>query len=262
MRNGNLLLAGLVALAASELSAAPAIGTDDFSYPDAVLDGNNGGTGWDMGGTGKNAWSWSYSNSAQVTGGVAHTWDGGSLRNYGASIMATGVVYFGVDMKFGADAVVANRYGGISSYDFGSERIKFGKTWSNTTFSLDGYGEHSTGIPIVADQFYRVVGSIQWDTAGGQGLLKMWVNPDAADFDAALGQGASTSADLVVDYGNTGNWNTGIRLASGGSNGYAPMWYDNLVVATSFDVAAAVPEPASLAAAGLASMLLVRRRRA
>jgi hypothetical protein len=255
-----IMSAAAAMLVAAACAQASIIGSDSFSYADGSLDGKSGGTGWTPGGGSPTQWNKAFGNSAAVTAGSVSTFNGGSYREYGAAIQATGAVYFGVDMTLSSNAVVSQRYAGVSSYDFGNERIKFGKTWSATTFGLDGHGAHATSIPIVAGQTYRIVGSIQWDTGGGQGRLKMWVNPDAADFDTVLGNGVLTTADLVVNYGSTGNWNNGVRLASGGSNDNAPATYDNLIVATTFAEAAAVPEPGALASLALMAGLLRRRR--
>ena len=261
------LTAGLL-LAESRVTQGAVIGTDNFDYTNGPLLAQNGGTGWDRGGSGKTSWTTLFGTGATVASGAAGTFNGGSLRNYGTlngnndqAIKATGVVYFGVDMNFSPAAVANERYAGVSSYDFGDERIKFGKTWNSLNFGLDGQGTAATNISIVANTTYRIVGSIQWDTAGGNGRLKMWVNPNVADLDTALGTGALTSADLVVNYGTTGNWNTGVRLASGGSNNNAPVAYDNLIVATTFAEAAAIPEPTAVALLTLGSMLTLARRR-
>jgi hypothetical protein len=252
---------------------AAIIGTDTFNYADGSLNGAAGGSGWTYGGgSTPAAWQNQDGSGATVTAGQAFSSNNnGSRRDYGAAIQAQGVVYFGVDMTF--DNVGTEGYAGASSYDFGEERIKFGKRWGQTNFGLEGgtdngYQGADTSIPIVAGQTYRVVGSIQWDTVGsggsGNGRLKLWVNPDAADFDAVLGVGAATSADLVVNYFGTGNWNTGVRLQSGGGPVGTPVRYDNLIVATTFaEAAAAVPEPASVGALAAAlGAALVRRRRA
>jgi hypothetical protein len=245
------VLSSMVLLATAGSASAAIVAADDFNaYPDGSIVGQGAGTGW------SSSWIKQGNGVATVAEGKVTTNDEGVRRSF-PTIQATGVVYYGVDMTFNADAASTSRYAGISSMDFGSERIKFGKTWSETNFSFDGHnGSHSTGITIVPGVTYRIVASIQWDTSGGNGKLKMWVNPDLADYDIVLGTG---SADASTSYGSSGNWNDGIRLASGGS-GIANVTYDNLIIASSFAEAAAIPEPNGIVAFAVAGMALLQRR--
>jgi hypothetical protein len=251
------LVLGMVCMMMSLVNAA-VIGMDGFDYPDGSnIDDQSGGTGWDAGGVKDWDVFW---GTPTISGGAVTTNNAGIVRAFGADeyagpVQATGQVYFGVTMTVTADAY---DWGGVSSYDFGVERVFFGCLGSQTDLGPTGFGYYGidatanggsgyalSDIAIVKNQAARIVGGIDFDA---QQLL-LWVNPDAGDYNNG---GGDHSADLAISYTFT-NWSSAVRLASGRA-----MEWDDLVVATDF--ASVVPEPATLILLGAGAMLLRRRK--
>lgn len=248
------VLAGCFAAGAS----ATIVGQDSFDYPDGPIDLQAGGSGWTWNDTAKSDWNTMWGN-ANVVNAALITAGGGAKREYGGNEMdvafrGAGIIYFGVTMTRTADTGSDN-WGGMSAYDFGTERIFFGVNGgqSGTPFfgleqsNESGAGRTLTSIPVIVGQSYRIVGALDFDND----QIHMWIDPDANDFDTP---GVGTSADVTRAY-TMSNWNTAVRLASGGD---APTAWDNLVVATTF--AQAVPEPSSLGLLAIGALAALRRR--
>jgi len=228
-----LLLLVTVCMAISAANAA-VLGTDNFSYADGSLAGLSGGSGWDAGGL--SDWNVAWGTPA-VSSGAVLTQDSGVIREFGAdenagAVQATGQVYFGVTMTVTADDYA---WGGLSTYDFGAERIFFGCPGAQSVLGPDELGYYGidipgdpanalTNIPIVKDQPARILGCIDFD--GHQMLL--WVNPDADDYDNG---GGDNSADAVLDWTST-NWCSAVRLAS-----FNAVEWDDLIVAGTLEEA-------------------------
>ncbi len=260
------LLFGLAAFGAH----ATLIGSDSFSYADGALAGQTGGTGWTYERTDEagapaqspSNWDLAFGNSPNVTSGALITERGGVKREFGGAttgstfpsneregaFQGTGAWYAGVDFRVGnLVAAGINQWAGLSSYDFGTERIFFGMPGQSTATRYFGIQGAFSAIPVQVNTDYRLVFGLDFDND----LLTLWVNPDGAD-------NASSYDFSVVHTDNS--WSTAVRLASGGDGGDSiPVTYDNLVVATDF--ASAVPEPSAGVLALLGVLLLARRRK-
>lgn len=225
---------------------AQLIGVDTFDYPNGAIAEKNGGDFWTWDNTvgdytnGKSAWELLWGN-AVVQGQALVTNDGGALRHYGsdldrAAFRAFGVVYYSVRVE----ALNAQGWFGVSAYDFGNERIFFGMPGGFDgplgNFGIDQIGKHLTNIPVEQGRVYHLIAAVDFE---GQ-QVRMWVDPDSDDWDNGA---ADNSADLKVTYTGT-NWNTGVRLASGGM-----CRWESVIVATEFwDVVPKVaknPSPAN-----------------
>lgn len=265
-------------LASAGLSNTPAavVGFEDFSYANGSVVGQAGGQGWnyertdEAGAPPQSASNWdSVSGAAQVVNGMLVTNGTSAKREFGGATSGSaagtneregafrgaGVVYFSA--TYSVSALLgdgASQWGGISSYDFGSERVFFGMPSQTTATRYFGVIQSGTAtalstVPVVAGQTYSLVGALDFDSD----LIKLWINPDAADFDSGL----THSADITLPYTAT-NWSSAVRL---GSVAGADISWDNLKVTTTF-AEAAVPEPSGTVLASLAlSGLLAKRRR-
>jgi hypothetical protein len=177
------------------------------------------------------------SGTPEVSGGRLLTSGSSAKREFGGSVegsaagsneregafRGTGEVFIGVDYQI--DTLLAEgtpQWGGFSSYDFGTERLFFGVPGQSTAeryFGLDGGATGLTSIPVEAGVTYRLVGAVDFDND----LVKLWINPDAQDYD----NGVDNTADLTAAYTGT-NWFSAVRLGS--SAGFTTSW-DNLAVA-------------------------------
>ncbi len=220
------------------------IGNESFSYPDGSIVGRAGGTGFNynrfsdrMTATASD-WDMVFGNSATIQSAQLVTTSSGVLREYNGNIEAAGTeadddnddhersgavrgagqVFYRVDMKRGGSA----GWGGISSYDFDTERLFFGVPAAdagNDTIGIDGSGPVALGSMRLTDNTSNtLVAVIDFDND----LLGLFVNPDDEDFwNPANGQ---NNADVVRAYNGT-NWSTAVRLAGDGQ-----ITWDNLAV--------------------------------
>jgi lysophospholipase L1-like esterase len=273
-RQVSLSIAVLSSLVTAYTAKADLVGSDNFSYPLGALTGQTGGTGWEWGENPANTpsnWYTVYGTDPQVTANGVFTSGNAVARYFGAggnasSFQASGTVYFGVTLTFNSAADASSTdYSDISALDYGTERIQFGRSYGYTDYGI-GITSNPTGSTgpangtvidsgISTSRFpsVRLVGSVQYDSNPNDdnpnGVLKLWVNPNTSDFDTNLGSinygnNRNTSAEAVLNYGNTNYWTNGVRLASGSS---ANSTWSNLVVSTDFATAAGSNLPAAKA---------------
>ena len=224
-------------------STLPIIGVESFDYPDGPIAAKNGGTFWDY----KN-----FSPTAHT--GTASTWDNvaaaptiasgrlvthnsSAKRAYNGASEADGAVndpasvpgsvaksvYFRVTVTTGA--TVPDSFG-LSSYDFGTEKLFFGKRGGQARLGIDETGvsgTDSTNTPdLQPNTTYTLVAMVDY----AANIVRLYLNPD-------LNAPESTQPPAVTRaYAGT-NWSTAVRLASSGGS---PVVWDNLVVATAWDV--------------------------
>lgn len=247
------------------------VATEDFSYADGSIVGQSGGTGWNYerhdepGAPAQVASDWDDAfGNHQVLSGQLITNNGGVRREFGGAtegpdapsneregaFQAEGAMFFSTTMRVAAMLPDGeNQWAGVSSFDFGTERIFFGMPGQSTStrffgIAAPGYGADTfSSIPVNPGTTYTVVGMLDFDND----LLALWVNPDGSD--------SVSTYDVSKAY-DGGNWSTSLRFASG-----TEVAWDDVRVGTSFtDVT--VPEPsAPLLALGTAGLFCLVRRR-
>lgn len=266
----------LSALIASSLlpaaTQAAVIGVESFSYADGAIAGKSGGIGFD------------YNQVTSVHTGTASDWDdvGGSPSVVGGSLITNntsakrefngptegsagadgddseragafrgaGVAFFRFDVTRTAGAT----WSGVSSYDFGTERIFFGvpnPLSGNDEAGIDGVpgGPKGSGIFLTDNITYTMVGVVDFNND----LLGLYVNPDVTDSWSPTGG----TADVTLAYTGT-NWSSAVRFGSGGE-----VAWDNLTVANNAADAGllGVPEPSAAAFSVMGALSLLGRRR-
>ncbi|MEN6306310.1 MAG: CotH kinase family protein [Anaerohalosphaeraceae bacterium] len=217
---------------------AEILGIDEFDYDNGPVAGGAGGEYWD------------WNNTAGIHTGTVSNWNtvfgtpliqnkalfidaSGALREYNGptegsaegtderlgAFRGSGTVYYAVTMT----ELTENSWCGFSSYDFGTERIFFGRPGGSQYFGVEisGGGSVLSTIPVVVGQTYRLVSALDFD--GDQ--IRLWVDPDVNDYDQGA---ADNTADAALAYTGS-NWSTSVRLAGGGQS----LW-DDLVVSNSF----------------------------
>ena len=222
-------------------ATAQLIGTDSFDYVNGVVAGQTGGTGWDKNqdsgtntGTPSN-WDDVF-GATTVAGNAAITNDSGAKREFNGgdentgAVKANGRVFFKTTMTRAAGA----SWGGISSYDFNTERIFFGVTGAGGATDTVGIAtqnigggelpegaEKLSGITLTDGVSYTLVGVLDYD----HDLLGLFVDPDANDFWNPTD--ASNSADVTLRC-LAGYWSTAARIGSGGT-----VTWDEVIVSQS-----------------------------
>lgn len=226
------------ALAAS--APAEIIGVEQFDYPDGAIAGKTGGTFWDyknispVGHTGTPS-NWdNITNAPAASGSKLVTNSSSAKREYNGANEGDGAVNDPASAPSSAEHTVYYRvtvttgatlpdFFGLSSYDFGTERIFFGKTFGSSTFSLTGgTGAVTTNnVAVTANTTYTLVTKIDFVND----IIALYVNPDLNALESSQTPAAS------APYTGT-NFSTAVRLASG-NTGSGISW-DNLVVATTW----------------------------
>ena len=270
MKAQAILFAGL--LCVFSRAAAALIATDNFDYANGSVAGRTGGSGWnnqfvdEVGAPAQSPSDWDvdFGNAPAVAAGALATNGGGARREFGGAgegsafpsneregaFRGTGRWFLGVTVRIDALAGAGTaQWAGVSSIDFGTERLFWGMTYQTTAtryFGFDdpAYGATLSSIPVAANTTYMMVAMLDFDND----RMALWVNPDGND--------TQSSYDVSRAYTGT-NWSSAVRLAS--SSGTGAIW-DNIRIATTF--AEAVPEPSAAALAALGLLAASRRRRA
>ncbi len=229
------LLVGLVSAIAMTgilTAGAAVVGTEDFSYADGAIANQTGGTGFDWDNvlkthTGTTSDWDNVGGAPQVSGGALVTNNSSAKREYNGpaegnvqspdrgerlgAVQGNGIVYYRVDYTQNN----VNDWSGMSSYDFGAERLFFGQPSGQGNFGVQqsGGGRTVSNMPVVVGQTYDLVAEVNFPGS----LINLWVDP------------ANDSAPVASQTYTLTNWSTAVRFGSGGQT----TW-DNLTVATNW----------------------------
>lgn len=239
------------------------IGADDFTYANGNFSSQSGGSGFDFDNstlndpfightTLKSDWDIhfgtpSFSGGKLITSssGVLREFNGtgeGNAVNSDESIGAitpsshSKVVYFRSDMTRGA----GTSWSGMSSFEFGTERLFFGVPFGNGPSGQPEFGIEQSGVagpsfrlsnPIVPvdGQAYTIVGKIDLEND----LLSLWVNPDFTKPEAE-------NPPYVTRAYTADAWSTRIRIGSV-APALTPTIWDHVVVARQWSAVGTFP---------------------
>jgi hypothetical protein len=274
----NILTLGLL-FGAAAFSQAVIVGVETFDTDGLIAD-QTGGTGFNYdnlnSATTATASDWdNVGGTPSVVGGQLVTNNTSAKREYNGNLEGSGtgdgpdseragaargagVVFYSVELTRTAGAV----WSGISTYDFGAERVFFGvpggagAATDTIGISESGVGNTLGTLSLTDGVAHNIVAVVDFDND----LLGLFLDPDpsGAFWDVSDG---SNSADVTRDYTGS-NWSTAARLGSGGE----ASW-DNMTIGlndpTDVGLLAAnpVPELSTSLFGSLAALLLFRRRR-
>jgi hypothetical protein len=218
---------GSIAWCASVTSvSASVVGSDAFCYPDGLINGRNGGGGWKRAGA-VTAWSGGASLPS-VSANVLYTGNNqGAVRLFGSdetgsAFQSTSIAFIKVTLSTGSTVPA---YAGISSLDYGTERVYFGRL-TNSTFGISepGYGQVLTAVTPAPNTRYTLIAVLDFSNR----KLALFINPSQSDYYNV--NDGSSSADLTKSFQSWWNWSTRVRLQSAANA--ASVGWDNLTVAT------------------------------
>jgi hypothetical protein len=225
-----------IGLAFTAAAHAVVIGTENFDYADGPIANQTGGGGFDWDNTTR-AHTGTFADwdnvggTPQVASGALITSGSSAKREYNGPTEGTGTspatderlgafqgvgtVYYSVQMTRNSVGTPGNTWSGLSTYDFGTERLFLGVPSAGTAFGINAPGG-SSSMQAVTGQTYTLVAGIHFD----RDLASLWVDPNIA--------GSNPVAQVAY---TASNWSTAVRLGSG--PGTSVTW-DNLRVATSY----------------------------
>jgi len=241
-----------VCLATLSLPAVAAVlATDNFSYADGSLAGNNGGSGWST------TWTNASGTTATALSGEANiTSTPGSevARTLAAAQSGTATIWILFEaQQFTTLSGSTNSFGGFGLYNGSTEQLLIGKAWPGPYEWRAGTGGGLVGpaSPVSTLSLTSVLARVTLN-ASGNDVLDVWFNPADISSEVALGAASITRTDTDLNFDT-------IRLRGGSGAGGTESWqFDNLIVATALSD---VPEPSSALLGGLALLGLLRRRR-
>jgi predicted outer membrane repeat protein len=229
-----------VALLALALpSAAEIIGYDSFNYPDGSISAANGAIHWDYKNTAptghsgtKSTWEvFGGPNTAHVSAGKLVTDAADAKREYRGSNEIEGAVnednvakqvYYRVSLVTPGSMLSTV---GLSSLDFGDERIFIGVPFGQNKFGIVDNVAGNTAFSAtsaLANHAYTFVAKIDF----ANDLISLYVDPN-------LTQAENLNTPVVTKAYTGTNWSTAVRLVSGGL--INPTTWDDLMVATAWD---------------------------
>lgn len=263
MKSLKNLFAGLtvaVALAASGSAQAAFIASDDFTYDNGQLLGENGGAGW--GG----AWGSAAPGDALIDGNALELSGNNAnivYRTLGSSVSSSSVYVSFLFTPLTNVSSITNAFMGFwfdnaaSGSHTNVPNFGLKTTSSNDLFArvVLGDEEYASGSAVTANTTYQLV--FRMSKVGGSSNyneVELWVNPVNESSTSVVGSAGGSLGSFGV---------VGIRTTNLGSS---ELLIDDLRIGTTFaDVTSVVPEPTSLALLGMAGLAglgrVIRRRK-
>lgn len=197
-------------LASASFSRAEVIISEDFTYADGGLNGQNGGKGF------SNAWT----SSINVSGGIPNG-NSASTRSLATPFPATGTLWLSFDWGFAANPDPQAQFGGLTFFEGGTERHLIGDVWNTGVWGLNGgsatsepnHGGMKTGVAKIT------LG------AGATSTVELWVGPVGSPVDVS-GAPRATATGRDLDGVDS------IRIMGSSFDANINQSFDNLLVGT------------------------------
>lgn len=218
-------------LGSAALSQADLLVSEDFSYGDGGLNGQNGGTGF------SNAWT----SSANVSGGVV-TENNVATRSLSAPFADAGTLWISFDWGYSAKPSENGSYGGLTFFVGGSEKFLIGNTWPGSGHDV---WLMNNATPTSVPNYPGMQTAVAKITlgAGATSTVELWVGPTGSPVDVS-GPPLTTATGRELA-GVDGIRINGVDFGNGSNN----QSFDNLLIGTTLaDVDATdAPPPATTA---------------
>jgi hypothetical protein len=224
------------------ISNAAPVASEDFTYPDGDLAGNNGGSGWGA------AWTTLSGLQATVASGTA-TFTFASTGDYAgsensralfATIGAGTTTWIRFDGRMSSNGQVDNSFGGLSLYNGSTESLLIGKNWpgpENWTLtardSSDTRAVYESTISLTDPGFDDIWLKIVKGGGTDDDSVSLWINPADTSSESALGTPLVTHTARQLNFDS-------VRLRGGTDvNGHSETWsFDDIKLGPDFaDVA-------------------------
>jgi hypothetical protein len=255
-------LAAIPAFALFNMAAhAAIIASEDFTYSNGQLVGDNGGTGW--------AAAWTTPGTFGTTSGLVES---GQFR--GTSSTANNFNSRAISTTFTGSPTVPLYFSALftNPSDTGAHAlllavsdnatvndndVRIGLADGKFSAKLEGGANNTTvdgdfGTAALNTQ-YLVVGKLEFNVSGANDRLTVWIDPTGVE--TATASNTITGQDL--------GWVTPTHATVGQFNVSGRGIIDEVRIGSAWSDVAAIPEPGSLALIGIAvgSLVIARRRR-
>jgi hypothetical protein len=192
------------------LSRAELLVSEDFTYADGGLSGQNGGKGF------REAWN----STVNITGAVP-TENSASTRGLVTPFPSSGTLWLSFDWGFASNPHPQAQFGGITFFEGNMERYLIGDVWDTGVWSVNGdsatpetnYGGMKTGVAKIT------LGT------GETSTVELWVGPTGSSVDVS-GAPIATATGRYLDGGDS------LRIMGSSFDANINQSFDNLLIGT------------------------------